>query len=104
MTANLIDIYNERKFIQAQNAAAIKLSGVTAVNLSGCCARDMVFAKLWGASNPAQATRKIPFSTVALFLCRDSLTIAGGFTLPPIVSLFVQQKFNMEKHKADKIV
>jgi len=64
----------------------------------------VIFAKLWGANNSAKVARQIPLSTVGLFLCRDSLTIAGGFTLPPILSPIVQSKFGVEKGRADKIV
>ena len=38
-----------------------------------------------------------------LFFCRDVLTIAGGFTLPPLLSAALQKKANLEAKYADKI-
>lgn len=66
-----------------------KLFGTTAVNMSASLVKDVTFAKMFGkqvekAAN--ETAKKVPPATYCIFLMRDTLTIAGGFTVPPIVS------------------
>lgn len=62
----------------------IKLAGVTGVNMGASLVKDITFVKLFGAKKEVAA--KVPLATYAIFLSRDTLTIAGGFTVPPIIS------------------
>jgi len=50
IAANTIDVYNERKSITANNAAMIKLAGVTGINMSASLVKDITFVKLFGAN------------------------------------------------------
>ena len=112
-TANMIDLYVERKEITPTNASMGKLVGTTAVNMSASLVKDVVFAKLFGApakdvgkavkDAAAKAPKRVPPATYGLFLTRDTLTIAGGFTVPPLVSSALQSGSGMEKPAADKV-
>ena len=104
IAANTIDVYNERKAITANNAAMIKLAGVTGTNMSASLVKDITFVKLFGAKEGASSVaKKVPLATYAIFLSRDTLTIAGGFTVPPIMSKLLQSSLGYEKKNADKI-
>ncbi len=89
IAANMIDVYNERTAASTKQASMTKLFGTTAVNMSASLVKDVTFAKLFGkqAEKAASETaRRVPAATYCIFLMRDTLTIAGGFTVPPIVS------------------
>lgn len=107
--ANLIDVYCERAKTSKGNASAGKLVGTTAVNMSASLVKDVAFAKLFGtakdaASQAKQAAKKVPPATYGLFLMRDTLTIAGGFTVPPVVSsLLISTKCVQKPATADKL-
>ena len=72
--------------------------------------KDVVLAKMFGAKDAAkdaakaaqQTARRVPLSTYGFFLARDTLTIAGGFTLPPFVSSFLHNRTGMDKKYSDK--
>jgi len=113
MAANLIDVYSERKELSKNQHSMGKLVGTTAVNMSASLVKDVAFAKLFGkqvekaaveaGKAAAQTVKKVPLSTYACFLCRDTLTIAGGFTVPPLVSAMLVNQTEMEKSRADKV-
>ena len=48
ITANCIDVYNERSKASGNKADMTKLFGTTAVNMSASLVRDGSFAKLFG--------------------------------------------------------
>ena len=82
----------------------IKLVGVTGINMSASLVKDITFAKLFGAKDSGSSVAKrVPLATYAIFLSRDTLTIAGGFTVPPILSRLMQSSLGYEKKNADKI-
>lgn len=67
-------------------------------------AKDVIFAKLFGVKEPAgSVAKRVPMATYALFLGRDTLTIAGGFIVPPMLSKSIQASAGFEKKHADKI-
>lgn len=103
--ANLIDVYCERSEVSEGNASIGKLVGTTAVNMSASLVKDVAFAKMFGGAKDAAATTQkvVPKSTYGIFLLRDTLTIAGGFTVPPLVSTMLRSQFNMNKNSADKV-
>ena len=111
IAANSIDVYNERKALAANNAAMVKLGGVTAVNMSASLVKDVTFAKLFGAKDigkeagkaASNVAKRVPLATYGIFLSRDTLTIAGGFTVPPIMSSLMQSTLGYEKKNADKL-
>jgi hypothetical protein len=45
----------------------------------------------------------VPASTYFHFILRDSLTMAGGFTVPPYMSGFLTNKLGIEKKRSDRI-
>jgi len=45
----------------------------------------------------------VPPATYMIFLARDTLTIAGGFTVPPIMSAAITKAWGIEKSRSDKI-
>ncbi len=82
----------------------IKLAGVTGVNMSASLIKDITFAKLFGTNaGSSSVAKRVPLATYAIFLSRDTLTIAGGFTVPPLLSKLMQSSFGYEKKNADKI-
>ena len=106
IAANLLDVYHERKGILGQQAAMSKLFGTTAVNMSASLVKDIAFAKMFGKQvekAAAETKPKVPAATYLIFLSRDMLTIAGGFTVPPLMSNMYQQTANMSKQTADKV-
>ncbi len=67
----------------------MKLFGTTAVNMSASLVKDVTFAKMFGkqvSKAASETAARVPAATYMIFLARDTLTIAGGFTVPPIVS------------------
>jgi len=111
IAANSIDVYNERKALSAKQAAMVKLAGVTGVNMSASLIKDVTFAKLFGAKDvgkeagkaASSVARRVPLATYGIFLFRDTLTIAGGFTVPPIMSGLIHNTTGWETKKTDKI-
>lgn len=104
--ANLLDIYNERNGVTGQKASMSKLFGTTAVNMSASLVKDVTFAKMFGKQvkdAAAQAHKVVPPATYMIFLARDTLTIAGGFTLPPLVSNAISSAWGIQKTSSDKI-
>lgn len=107
--ANMIDVYCERSRASPATASAGKLVGTTGVNMSASLLKDVAFAKLFGSADATskaaqQATKRVPPATYGLFLMRDTLTIAGGFTVPPIVSnLLLSCSAVKSKQRADQI-
>jgi len=45
----------------------------------------------------------VPPATYLIFLSRDVLTIAGGFTLPPLVSQVIKDSWGLQQKNADKV-
>ena len=83
-----------------------KLFGTTAVNMSASLVKDIAFAKMFGKQvekAAAETKPKVPAATYVIFLSRDMLTIAGGFTVPPLMSTMYQESCNMSKQTADKV-
>merc|ERR1712166_1335461 len=70
-TANMIDLYVERKDISPGNASMGKLVGTTSVNMSASLVKDIAFAKLFGAKSAGkvateaaqQVTKRVPPAT-----------------------------------------
>lgn len=87
-TANSIDAISERAFDPDGDnklvKGAVKLLGVTAVNMGAGVAKDAAFARMFGAGGAKPPP--VPPISYALFAGRDVLTIAAGFILPPILA------------------
>ena len=81
--ANLIDTAGKRMDLGPAVHGSAKLVGTTAVNTSACIAKDVAFARMFGASAPGKA---MPLATIGLFGARDLLTIASAFTVPPLLA------------------
>ena len=110
----MIDVYVERNDVPQSNASMGKLVLTTGANMSSSILKDAIFVKIFGA-NAKDATKaaadaakaapkRVPPATYGLFVIRDTLTIAGGFTVPPLVSSALQSSAGaMEKPAADKV-
>lgn len=61
---------------------------VTIVNTLACVGKDVVFAKMFGASGKAA----VPFVTYALFALRDTLTMLASFNVPSMVANLLTEK------------
>ena len=87
-TANSIDAISERAFDPDGDnkfvKGAVKLFGVTAVNMTAGVAKDAAFARMFGAGGAKPPP--VPPISYALFAGRDVLTIAAGFIVPPILA------------------
>jgi hypothetical protein len=68
------------------NPTAYKLAATTAVNFTLGIYKDDYIAKHFSKDPP----KKFPIPSWALFVTRDMLTIAAGFTIPPVVSKMLQ--------------
>lgn len=102
IAANVLDVYNERKARELRAASLTKLFGTTAVNMTASLIRDVTFAKMFG-KQVEKAAQKVPLSTYGIFILRDTLTMAGGFTVPPLMSGALTNIFGFEKSRSDKI-
>jgi len=103
-TANLFDVYVQRKKVSHQNASMGKLVLTTGANMGSSIVKDVVFVKIFGAvGEAAKIPKRVPATTYGLFMMRDTLTIAGGFTVPPLVSGVLQSSASIEPSAADKI-
>ena len=72
----------------SQDPFYYKLGGTTAVNMTLGILKDKYFAEKFSG----KPVTKFPLSSWGLFLFRDTMTIAAGFTLPPLVSLELQKR------------
>ncbi len=79
------------------NETVMKLTFVTAVNMTTSIMKDAAFAKYFGTKPPS----KIPFITYCIWFVRDMLSIAAAFVLPEKASAYLQKKKNISKNKAD---
>ena len=99
--ANLIDSVCERTLDPAHEHSSkihggAKLVGTTAANMGSGIAKDIMFAKMFGASG---ASGPVPRATTGLFALRDVCTIGAAFTIPnPLASLFVTTNAVPEKY------
>eukprot|EP00670_Eutreptiella_braarudii_P009868 CAMPEP_0174311250 /NCGR_PEP_ID=MMETSP0810-20121108/3602_1 /TAXON_ID=73025 ORGANISM="Eutreptiella gymnastica-like, Strain CCMP1594" /NCGR_SAMPLE_ID=MMETSP0810 /ASSEMBLY_ACC=CAM_ASM_000659 /LENGTH=313 /DNA_ID=CAMNT_0015419455 /DNA_START=154 /DNA_END=1093 /DNA_ORIENTATION=- len=65
--------------------ATAQLLSTTAANMSSSMMKDSILAKMFG-SGPA---RSFPLQSYGAFVCRDTITIAAGFTIPgPLSEVF----------------
>lgn len=100
IAANLLDVYNERMGVTGNTASMQKLFGTTVVNMSASLVKDVAFAKMFGKQFKkvaAETANRVPAATYLIFLARDTLTIAGGFTVPPLVSSALVSRWDMKK-------
>lgn len=109
IAANLSDVYFERNPQGSAGEAIAKLVGTTIVNMSASLVKDVTFAKMFGKQAEKAVgeacripTKRVPMATYGLFLTRDTLTIAGGFTVPPLVSKSLQHGAGMDRTSADR--
>ena len=75
-TANLIDSVSARREVSPAVHGTTKLLGTTAINTTACIAKDVAFARMYGAAKGG----RMPPVTVALFGARDLLTVASAYT------------------------
>ena len=78
--ANLIDTLSRRIGVGDAAHATAKLFGTTAINTSACIAKDVAFARMFGATSAAGGA--MPRATIGLFGARDLLCVASAFTVP----------------------
>lgn len=60
----------------------------TAANMSSAMAKDSAFAKMYGVIAP----RPVPLASYGCFFCRDIVSMAFFFTLPPLLSAKLQER------------
>jgi hypothetical protein len=104
--ANVIDVVHERWLDKERPhadriAAGTKLFGVTAVNMATGVAKDAAFARMFGAN--AEKPPPVPRISLGLFAFRDVVTIAAGFTLPPILADYLSKSGAVEEKNAGKV-
>lgn len=100
VTANSITSLCE---FSAKDPSFYKLGGTTVVNMSAGILKDKYFAEKFSG----KPVTKFPLSSWSLFCLRDTMTIAAGFTLPPLVSAEIQKSkifgSNLSPSVADKV-
>ena len=80
--ANLIDSAASYMSASPTVHGAAKLFGTTAINTTACIAKDVAFARRFGAVQGGP----MPLVTVGLFGARDLLTMGSAFTVPPVLA------------------
>ena len=80
--ANLIDTVASYTAASPGVHGAAKLFGTTAVNTTACIAKDVAFARRFGAVQGGP----MPLTTIACFGVRDLITIGSAFTVPPMLA------------------
>ena len=84
--ANLIDTVSSYTAASPTLQSTAKLLGTTAVNTTSCIAKDVAFARRFGAVQGGP----MPYATVAFFGLRDLITIGSAFTVPPVLAQCLQ--------------
>eukprot|EP00899_Mesostigma_viride_P007071 jgi/Mesvir1/16365/Mv18113-RA.1 len=95
MTANIMDTVT--KHHRMRGADMVKLLGTTAVNMPLCILKDKAFARRFGLV----ASASFPPLSYGLFAARDLASIAASFTLPPKLSLYLQDRWQLPASRAD---
>ncbi|TPX36834.1 hypothetical protein SeMB42_g07021 [Synchytrium endobioticum] len=72
---------------------APQLVGTTAANMGLSIWKDQALTKMFGTSKP----RPLPVSSYSFFALRDLLTIGSSFTIPPMVSSYLQKEHGLSK-------
>lgn len=85
--ANLIDTCGANRRMSPAVHSTVKLLGTTAINTSACIAKDMAFARMFGATKGGP----MPVATIALFGARDLLTVASAYTIPPVLATALER-------------
>jgi hypothetical protein len=94
IVGNSIDAICER---QDRSAFYPKFIGSSIANVFLSVVKDNAFAKLFGVGKP----KPMPNICMGLFAIRDSSTILASFSLPPIISISLQENYGTEKTIAD---
>ncbi len=71
-----------------------KLIGTTVINMTATVFKDVTLAKLFGNSVNVKC---VPHSTYCIFLLRDTLAMAGGFTIPVFFSPKLESTYGVDK-------
>lgn len=95
--ANLIDTVGARTNTTPAVHATGKLLGTTAINTSACIAKDVAFARMYGAAKGGP----MPVKTVALFGVRDLLTVASAYTIPPVLARALERGAGLTPRRAE---
>ena len=85
--ANLIDTFGADGRMSPAVHGTVKLLGTTAINTSACIAKDIAFARMFGATKGGP----MPAATIALFGARDLLTVASAYTIPPVLAAALER-------------
>lgn len=94
IVGNSIDAICERK---DKSAFYPKFIGSSLANVFLSVTKDKAFARMFGVGTPKQ----MPNICIGLFAIRDSSTILASFSLPPIISIKLQENYSIEKKNAD---
>lgn len=77
-------------FMQTNSLSFMNHLASSMANVSLSVAKDNAYARMFGAGS----SLPMSWTSLGLFSCRDSATILASFTLPPIVSKFMQKHFS----------
>lgn len=96
IVANSIEAICERT---KSSPIAPKFVGSSATNITLSVLKDKAYARMFGVGDP----KPFPSISYALFATRDSMTILGSFTLPPIVGKVIDKQFQLGKQTSDNL-
>mmetsp|Transcript_101789 Transcript_101789/g.175717 ORF Transcript_101789/g.175717 Transcript_101789/m.175717 type:complete len:310 (-) Transcript_101789:1707-2636(-) len=82
---------------QYVSPAGLQLVTTTAANMSSSMMKDSILAKMFG-SGPA---RSFPIASYGAFVCRDTITIAAGFTIPGPLANYFKSTTSMSQYQCD---
>lgn len=86
IVGNSVDAICER---EKRDAFYPKFFASSIANVTLSVLKDKAFARMFGKGTP----RPLPVMSYGLFATRDSLTILAGFSLPGIISNYVQESW-----------
>ncbi|TPX34200.1 hypothetical protein SmJEL517_g03105 [Synchytrium microbalum] len=92
--ANTISTVSKRYDVKP---GAPQLVGTTVANMTLSIWKDQALTKMFGTSAP----RPLPMSSYAFFAGRDLMTIGASFTIPPVVSAYLQREAAFTKPVSD---
>ena len=97
VAANSTQAYCDRSDIDWQKP---KFAASSAANVGLSLLKDKAYARMFGVVGN---TNPLPLRSYAMFMSRDSLTVASSFNLPPVMSAYLQKEQGWSANTSDTV-